>query len=111
MTIHAKNISKTGLTSKEARRRLKEGGYNELSVKKKNKLLIIFWEVIREPMLLLLLAAGVIYFLLGDVYDALILSTFIVVLVGITFYQKRKTERALEALQKLSSPQANCYTE
>ncbi len=31
---------------------------------------------------------------------------FVFVVVGITFYQERKTERALEALKNLSSPRA-----
>jgi len=55
-------------------------------------------------MLLLLLAAGTIYFFLGERQDALMLSSFVVFIVGITFYQQRKTERALEALRDLSSP-------
>jgi len=36
----------------------------------------------------------------------LMLSSFVVFIVGITFYQQRKTERALEALRDLSSPRA-----
>jgi len=105
MPTHSENISKSGLTAKEAEKRLARDGYNELSVKKQHPLLALLWEVVREPMLLLLLAAGAIYFLLGDVHDALLLSTFVVALIGITFFQKRKTERALEALKELSSPQ------
>ena len=31
---------------------------------------------------------------------------FVFVVIGITFYQERKTERALEALRDLSSPRA-----
>ena len=57
-------------------------------------------------MLLLLLGAGLIYLILGEVKDALILLLFVFVVVGITFNQERKTERALEALKNLSSPRA-----
>jgi len=57
-------------------------------------------------MLLLLLGAGLIYLLLGEVKDALILLIFVFVVVGITFNQQRKTERALDALKSLSSPRA-----
>lgn len=59
-----------------------------------------------EPMLLLLLIAGLIYLFLGEHQDSIMLFFFIAVVIGITFYQQRKTERALEALRNLSSPRA-----
>jgi Ca2+-transporting ATPase len=57
-------------------------------------------------MFLLLVAGGLIYLLLGDLQEALMLLAFVFVVMGITFYQERKTERALEALRDLSSPRA-----
>lgn len=63
-------------------------------------------EVVREPMLLLLVAGGGIYLAVGDVYEALILLVSVFVVIGITVYQERKTERTLEALRDLSSPRA-----
>src|SRR5690349_22390120 len=57
-------------------------------------------------MLLLLLACGAIYFALGDVREAFVLMLFVVVVIAITLYQERKTERALDALRDLSSPRA-----
>lgn len=55
---------------------------------------------------MLLAACGTIYLLLGDKQDALMLLGFVFVVMGITFVQQRKTERALEALRNLSSPRA-----
>ncbi len=63
-------------------------------------------EVVREPMLLLLVAGGGIYLAVGDVYEALILLVSVFMVIGITVYQERKTERTLEALRDLSSPRA-----
>jgi len=57
-------------------------------------------------MFLLLVAGGLIYFLLGEHQEALMLLGFVLVVMGITLYQERKTERALEALRDLSSPRA-----
>ena len=68
--------------------------------------LVTAWEVTREPMFLMLLACGLIYLILGDVQEALMLLGFVFVVLGITLYQERKTERALEALKDLSSPRA-----
>ncbi len=95
-----------GLSEQEAAWRLKEEGYNELPFQKKKNFIFILFEVLREPMLLLLVSCGLIYLFLGEAQDALMLLTFVIVVVGITFYQERKTERALEALRDLSSPRA-----
>ena len=57
-------------------------------------------------MLLLLVASGVIYTFLGDMQEALMLLGSAFVIIGITLYQERKSERALEALRDLSSPRA-----
>jgi Ca2+-transporting ATPase len=95
-----------GLTGEEAGRRLKSEGYNEIPSQKKRNIFSILFNVVKEPMLLLLVACGTIYLFLGDVGDAMMLMSFVFVVVGITFYQERKTERALEALRNLSSPRA-----
>ncbi len=96
-----------GLSEEEVIQRLEEEGYNELPSKKKKTGLHIAFEVIREPMFLLLVACGTIYFILGDIQEGIMLLFFVFVIIGITFYQERKTERALEALRDLSSPRAS----
>lgn len=103
-TFDPENIS--GLSEEDAAEVLKNEGYNELPSQKKQSLFSIFLNVLKEPMLLLLLIAGTIYLFLGEVRDALILLAFVFVVVGITFNQEIKTERALEALKNLSSPRA-----
>lgn len=103
-TFDLENI--TGVSEEEAAAILKNEGYNELPSQKKQSLFSIFLNVLKEPMLLLLLIAGTIYLFLGEVRDALILLVFVFVVVGITFNQEIKTERALEALKNLSSPRA-----
>ncbi len=95
-----------GLTEQEAREQLAEDGYNELPGAKKRTFWHILLEVVREPMFLMLIACGVLYLFLGDAEEALMLMGFVVVIIGITFYQEQKTERALDALRDLSSPRA-----
>jgi P-type Ca2+ transporter type 2C len=95
-----------GLSSAEAASRLKAEGYNELPSAKRKSVFGIAFEVMKEPMFLLLIACGIIYLFLGDLEEALILLFFVFVIIGITFYQERKTERTLEALRDLSSPRA-----
>jgi Ca2+-transporting ATPase len=95
-----------GLSEKDAARKLEEEGFNELPSQKKHSIFTILINILFEPMLLLLLVSGLIYLVLGESNDALMLLFFVVVVVGITFYQERKSERALDALKNLSSPRA-----
>ncbi|MCX6053521.1 MAG: cation-translocating P-type ATPase [Chloroflexi bacterium] len=95
-----------GLTDQETLERLAQDGYNELPAAKKRTFFHLLFEVIREPMFLMLIACGLLYLLLGDRAEALMLLGFVFVIIGITFYQEQKTERALEALRDLSSPRA-----
>ncbi len=95
-----------GLSDQEAAQRLEKDGYNELPTAQKRPGLKIALDVVREPMFLLLIACGVLYLVLGDLAEALMLLGFVFVVAGITFFQERKTERALEALRDLSSPRA-----
>lgn len=97
---------RTGLTSEEAARRLIDNGPNELPGHGPRSLAGIVREVLTEPMFLLLIAAASIYVVLGDVREATILAASIVVVVGITVLQERRTERALAKLRDLSSPRA-----
>ena len=96
----------SGISEKEAADRLKSEGYNELPHTKKRNILSMIFEIVREPMFLLLVVCGAIYLVLGDIHEACLLLSFVFVVIGITFYQERKTERALEALRDLSSPRA-----
>jgi Ca2+-transporting ATPase len=97
---------KQGLSEDQARERLKAEGFNELPRSDHRTPLHIVVEVLREPMLTLLLAGGIIYLLLGDLQEALILLIFASLSVLITVVQETRTERMLEALRDLTSPRA-----
>ena len=101
----------TGLREAEAVQRLAIEGPNEIASAKPRNLLQIAFSVIREPMLLLLVAAGSINLVVSmqepeRIRDAVLMFVFVVVVIGITLYQERKTERALAALRDLASPRA-----
>jgi Ca2+-transporting ATPase len=98
--------SVAGLSGAEAARRLAEDGYNEIPSAARRTIFTIALDVVREPMFLLLVACGAIYFVLGEAQEGIMLLGFVFVIMAITFYQERRTERALEALKNLSSPRA-----
>ncbi len=95
-----------GVSEELAQSRLKSEGHNELPQPDRRTPLRIGIEVVREPMLMLLLASGIIYTVLGDTTDALILVALATMSVVITVVQESRTERVLEALRDLTSPRA-----
>jgi Ca2+-transporting ATPase len=95
-----------GLREDDAVSRLASEGYNEIPNAKKKSVFGILLEIIKEPMFLLLIACGVLYLILGDFKEAMMLLGFVFVIIGITLYQENKTERALDALRDMSSPRA-----
>jgi len=95
-----------GLSQDEVVKRQERDGFNELPTQDRRGALDILIGVLKEPMFLLLIACGVLYLLSGEFQEALMLLGFVFVIISITFYQERKTERALEALKDLSSPRA-----
>ncbi len=94
------------LSEAEAAERLALEGYNELPSSGQRSLFSLVFGVVREPMFLLLVACGVVYLVLGDIQEALMLLGFVFFVMGLTLYQERKTEHALDALRDLSSPRA-----
>ena len=95
-----------GLTTAEARARLVSSGYNELPESRRRSPFSIALEVIRQPMLALLLSGGLVYLVLGDAAEAIILLAFATLSVVITVIQEVRTERVLQALRDLTSPRA-----
>ena len=95
-----------GLSSTIALAQLKQEGYNEMPSTQSSSLWAIAWGMVQDPIFLLLVGGGIVYWILGDRQEALILLGFVLFLMGISLYQEGKTAHALEALRDLSSPRA-----
>ncbi len=95
-----------GLSEQETIARLKDDGYNELPSAQSRSIWSIAIDTVKDPIFLLLGGGGIIYWILGDLQEALILLGFVFFITGISLYQEGKTEHALEALRDLSSPRA-----
>jgi P-type Ca2+ transporter type 2C len=95
-----------GLSGMEAAARHKAEGPNTLPHGQRRTFGRIVIETLREPMFALLLAAGLIYLILGDLREALILFLFATTSVAIAVAQEARTERVLESLRDLTSPRA-----
>jgi len=106
MTINLKSEKFYGLSDENVKVKNIKEGFNELPSSKPKSLYKLAWGVVKEPMFLLLVACGALYLALGDVQEGLMLLGFVFVIMGIEFYQEKKTEKALDALKDLASPRA-----
>ena len=100
------NSKYRGLSQAEAEAKLKKDGYNELPTSKRRSLFKIIWGVLSEPMFILLVSCAVLYLILGNMEDALVLVGSVILVMAIDIVQEHKTDNALEALKNLSSPRA-----
>lgn len=95
-----------GLTSEEAKMRLRKNGPNVFLEKKPKTKLQMFIGQLKDPMIYILFAAVVISSFLREFSDAIIIVTVILLNATIGMIQEGKAEKSLEALKKLSSPSA-----
>lgn len=95
-----------GLTHDEVEKLRTRYGFNELPIKDRKNFFKTLLQIILEPMFTLLLIAAGIYLLIGNIEDAALLASFIILSICLTGYQEYKSEKAIEALKDLSSPRA-----
>lgn len=122
MNWHNKSIEETtnllatraneGLSSKDANKRLKEYGPNELTGKKNTSILQKFFAQFADFMIITLICAAVISFVVSllngdlDFVDPVIILLIITLNAILGVIQESKAERSLEALKKMSAPSA-----
>lgn len=93
-----------GLTTDEAKALQSQYGKNELTAQKKEGFVKRLLAIISEPMFLLLIIAAVIYFILGEPRDGLIMLVFVIGNISIEAIQEWKTDKTIHALKDLSAP-------
>ena len=106
MSLNSTIEKHKGLTTSEVKEKLRTEGYNNLPSSKPKNILSIGFGVVKEPMFILLVACGTLYIILGNLEEGLILLGFVFVIMGIEFFQEKKTEKALDALKDMASPRA-----
>ncbi|MCW7482372.1 cation-translocating P-type ATPase [Leptospira kanakyensis] len=96
-----------GLTQEQAKDNRIKYGANEISSSQKKGIFLMLFGVVTEPMILLLISISIVYLLLGDLGEAILLLFSVVGIISITFIQEKKTETAISALRSLASPRTN----
>lgn len=94
------HTSLSGLSIKEAEKRLEIYGANEFAKKEKRSPIIHFLSYFKSPLLLILLIAALIAGFLGEIINSIIILAIILLSVILDFYQEAKAERAVELLNE-----------
>ncbi len=101
------NVTSKGLTSQQAQERLEQYGPNELKKEKgKSPLKLLLGQFTDILMIILLIAIG-LSFAVGEVTDAAIILAIVIASATLGFTQEYRSEKAVEALKKMTSPNAN----
>lgn len=93
-----------GLSNEQARKNQLRYGFNELNKAKKNSALKTFFSQFADVLTLTLIGAMLLSAFLGEYSDAITVMIIVVINGILGFVQEYKTEKSLEELSKLSSP-------
>ena len=93
-----------GLSNREAEKRIKTYGLNELKHKKKKSPVLIFLSQFNDFLVWVLIGATIISGFIGDKADAITILIIVIVNAILGFVQEFRTEKSLEALQEMAAP-------
>ena len=103
---------KSGLSPKEAVKRQKSYGFNELPDPQKPGFLSLLFEQFKDFMILVLIIAAIVSFVASalqgewDIVDPAIIFAIIILNAFLGILQETRAEKALSSLKKLSAPEA-----
>jgi Ca2+-transporting ATPase len=104
--MRALKASEKGLSEEEAQRRLQEFGPNELVERKGITPFQIFLGQFKDVFVIMLLIAIAISVLIGEIIDASTIGAIVVLNSVVGFVQEYRSEKAMEAMKKLTAPRA-----
>ena len=101
------NSARSGLSEEEAGNRLRQYGPNELTEAGRRPAVLVFLRQFASPLIYILLAAALIEFsVMRKPTDASVILAVVFINAIIGFVQESRAERAMEALKRLTVPQA-----
>lgn len=93
-----------GLSTDEVVIRQKQYGRNVLKRGPGRRFIHIIWDIVKEPMFVLLMIACSLYFMLGETGEGIMMLVAMSLVTTISLFQELRSNRAIEALKKLTEP-------
>ena len=104
--LESLKVTEAGLSTEEAERRLQEFGPNELVAKKGVSPIQIFFGQFKDIFVIMLLIAIGISVAINEIVDAATIGTIVFLNAIVGFIQEYRSEKAMEAMKKLTAPKA-----
>lgn len=95
-----------GLTTDEIQSRQAQYGANKLTGKPKKSIIALFFSQLRDMLIYVLLGAAVVTLLIGEYVDTIIILIVVILNAAIGVIQENKAEKAIEALQNMTTPRS-----
>ncbi len=93
-----------GLSSPEIPGLRKIYGENRFTSAAEYRVLHILWDIVREPMFILLVMACLLYFILGNNAEGIMMAVALIIVSSISLYQEARSSSALMALKQYTEP-------
>jgi Ca2+-transporting ATPase len=95
-----------GLGEQEAQQRLQQYGPNALHEEEGLKIPKLILDQFKDAFVIMLLVAAVLSYIVGEPLDAAMIGIIVLLSAAIGFIQEYRSEKALEAMRKLTAPTA-----
>jgi len=95
-----------GLKEEEVKQRLEKYGLNELKETKRTTAFQIFLNQFKDIFVIMLLIATAISLAVGEATDAITIAAIVVLNAVVGFVQEYRSEKAMDAMRKLTAPKA-----
>jgi Ca2+-transporting ATPase len=102
--LEKQKSSLDGITQEEAEKRMNQYGKNKLDEGKKKSVIARFFGQMADPMIIVLIAAAIISAFAKELVDSIIIIAVVFLNSVLGVIQEGKAEKAIEALQQMSSP-------
>jgi len=103
------DTSTAGLSTEEVAKRLETYGSNEIAKREHASIVIEFLSHFRSPLVIILIIAAIVAGALGEITDAIIILSIVMVSVILDFTQEYRAGRAAEALRKRVATTATTF--
>ena len=100
------NVRQDGLSPEEAQKRLQQYGPNELQKEKGTSPIRMFFEQFTDILIVILLIATALSLWMGEIVDAIVIMTIVLATAILGFVEEFRSEKAVEALKKMTAPTA-----
>lgn len=100
------SLLSNGLTDKEAKHKLQKHGPNVLIQRKKISPLKILFQQFTDLMVIILIVSTIISGFMGEMTEAMVIISIVVINAILGFIQEFKTEKTMDALKSLAAPTA-----